>query len=53
LSLYAEFAHPLGWNRDRVRSFIRKELETVPGIRGMLKRTPRVFSSNHAPFFLS
>jgi hypothetical protein len=52
LSLYAEFAHPLGWNRDRVRSFIRKELEAVPAIRSMLKRTPRVFSSNHAPFFL-
>jgi hypothetical protein len=52
LSLYAEFAHPLAWNRDRVRAFIRKELEAVPAIRGMLKRTPRVFSSNHAPFFL-
>jgi len=52
LSLYAEFAHPLGWNRDRVRSFIHNEVEASPAIRRMLKHTPRVFSSNHAPFFL-
>jgi hypothetical protein len=53
LSLYREFAHPLGWNRDRVRAFLAEELDGHPAIRAILARTPLVFTSNHAPFFLA
>jgi len=52
LSLYSEFRHPLGWDRKAVRRFIRDEFEAVPEIRKITARTPPVFTSNHAPFFL-
>ena len=52
LSLYREVAHPSGWNRDTVRAFVAEEFEADPAIKAILARTPPVFTSNHAPFFL-
>jgi hypothetical protein len=53
LSLYAEFEHPTGWNRDEVRGFLARDFESDARIRPILRRNPPVFTSNHAPFFLS
>jgi len=53
LSLYAEFEHPLGWNRDAVRAFLKKDFEGDPRIKPILRRNPPVFTSSHAPFFLA
>jgi len=50
LSLYREFIHPRGWNRDRVRRFLSKEFRSAPAIRAILQRDPPFFTSNHAPF---
>jgi hypothetical protein len=50
LSLYSEFSHPAGWNRDAVRRFISEELEGEPSVATIIRRNPPVFSSNHAPF---
>jgi hypothetical protein len=52
LSLYREFRHPSGWDRAAVRRFLSEEFEATPEIRGIIARTPPVFTSNHAPFFL-
>jgi hypothetical protein len=52
LSLYREFRHPSGWDRPAVRRFLAEDFESVPELRSILRRTPPVFSSNHAPFFL-
>jgi hypothetical protein len=52
LSLYRDFVHPAGWDRDEVRAFIAKEVVGDPAIRKIAARTPPVFTSNHAPFFL-
>ena len=52
LSLYCDFEHPAGWNRKAVRDFIRREVESEPSIASILRATPAVFSSNHAPFFV-
>ena len=52
LALYREFAHPSGWNRDAVRKFLAEEFDREPSIAAILARTPPVFTSNHAPFFL-
>jgi hypothetical protein len=52
LALYREFAHPRGWNRDAVRHFLAEEFDADPAIKPILARTPPVFTSNHAPFFL-
>jgi hypothetical protein len=52
LSLYREFVHPRGWNRDAVRHFLSDEFEREPAIKAILAGTPPVFTSNHAPFFL-
>jgi hypothetical protein len=52
LSLYREFVHPRGWNRDAVRAFVAEEFEADPAIKAVLARNPPVFTSNHAPFFL-
>lgn len=49
LSLYTDFEHPGGWNRREVRRFIDLELKRNPVIAGIIKRTPPVFTSNHAP----
>jgi radical SAM superfamily enzyme YgiQ (UPF0313 family) len=52
LSLYRAFVHPSGWNRDAVRAFLAEEFNSDPAIKTILARTPPVFTSNHAPFFL-
>jgi uncharacterized protein YidB (DUF937 family) len=52
LSLYRDFEHPAGFNRNEVRSFMNRELEGEPRIREIMKRSPPVFTSNHAVFFL-
>jgi radical SAM family protein len=52
LSLYREFAHPRGWNRDVVRAFVADEFDAEPAIKAILGRNPPVFTSNHAPLFL-
>jgi radical SAM superfamily enzyme YgiQ (UPF0313 family) len=52
LSLYREFSHPAGWNRDEVRRFLSRDFEAEPRIRPIVLRNPPVFTSNHAPFFL-
>ncbi len=52
LSLYEDFEHPQGWSRREVRAFLSRTFSKERGIREILLRTPPVFSSNHAPFFL-
>ena len=52
LSLYRDFAHPNGWNRDAVRAFVADEFDAEPAIKAILARNPPVFTSNHAPLFL-
>lgn len=52
LSLYREFTHPAGWNRDRVRRFLAKEFKHQPTIRSILNNDPPFFTSNHAPLFV-
>ena len=51
LSLYREFIHPAGWQRDRVRRFLAKSFKKSTPIRPILDRDPPFFTSNHAPFF--
>jgi hypothetical protein len=53
LSLYTDFAHPLGWNRALVRNFLDRSFKRHPVIAGILRRDPPFFSSNHAPFFVT
>jgi len=51
LSLYADFSHPEGWQRPRVRAFLDREFRRHPVVSPILRRDPPVFTSNHAPFF--
>jgi hypothetical protein len=51
LSLYQDFSHPRGWNRQRVRAFLDREFRRHPAVAPILRRDPPVFTSNHAPFF--
>ena len=51
LSLYSNFEHPKGWGRPQVRQFLEGEFKREPCISHILKRTPPLFTSNHAPFF--
>jgi radical SAM superfamily enzyme YgiQ (UPF0313 family) len=51
LSLYTDFDHPKGWNRQRIRQFLDKEFKRHPAVAAILRRDPPVFTSNHAPFF--
>ncbi len=53
LSLYSNFEHPKGWNRDKVRSFVESEFKTDPAVRSIIQRNPPFFTSNHAAFFLN
>ncbi len=50
LSLYREFVHPGGWNRDAVRRFLAREFRKPAPIRRILNNDPPYFTSNHAPF---
>ena len=51
LSLYVNFSHPLKWSRQKVRHFLDREFRRHPAIAAILRRTPKIFTSNHAPFF--
>lgn len=51
MSLYRDFKHPLGFGRREVREFMSRDFQGIPEIREILKRTPPVFTSSHAPFF--
>ena len=51
LSLYADFIHPRGWQRQDVRRFLEQEFKRHPAIAPIIKRDPPSFTSNHAPFF--
>lgn len=52
LSLYADFEHPRGWNRQQVRKFLDQEFKRQPVIKKIINRQPFLFTSNHAPFFV-
>ena len=52
LSLYADFEHPNGWNRHRVRRFLDAAFKKPTPIRKILLNDPPHFTSNHAPFLL-
>ncbi len=52
LSLYADFDHPKGWDRRRVRAFLENEFRKHPAIAAVVKNEPPVFTSNHAAFFV-
>jgi len=52
LALYREFEHPAGWDRPRLRRFLAEDFAASPEIGAILARTPPVFTSNHAPFFI-
>ncbi len=51
LSLYRNFDHPAGWDRQKVRRFLDREFKSHPAIAPIVKRDPPFFTSNHAPFF--
>ena len=53
LSLYSDFAHPQGWGRKKIRTFLDKEFKRHPAILPILQRDPPIFTSNHAPFFVA
>jgi hypothetical protein len=52
LSLYTDFIHPRGWDRQAVRKFLDREFKRHPAIAAILRREPPHFTSNHAPFLL-
>lgn len=51
LSLYADFTHPSGWDRKKVRLFLEREFKQHPAVKPIILRDPPYFTSNHAPFF--
>jgi hypothetical protein len=51
LSLYTDFVHPRGWDRQSVRRFLGREFKRHPAVAAILRRDPPYFTSNHAPFF--
>ncbi|PKN71346.1 MAG: radical SAM protein [Deltaproteobacteria bacterium HGW-Deltaproteobacteria-12] len=51
LSLYQDFVHPLGWQRNEVRKFLEKTFKRHPAINEIRQHNPKYFTSNHAPFF--
>ncbi len=52
LSLYSNFEHPKGWNRDKVRAYLDNEFKKDSTIRAIILRNPPFFTSNHAAFFV-
>jgi hypothetical protein len=52
LSLYKNFQHPAGWHRSAVRNFLEKTFKKHPAVAPIIRRTPEIFTSNHAPFFV-
>jgi hypothetical protein len=51
LSLYADFIHPKGWSRKKVRCFLDNEFKRHPAIKPIMQKQPPLFTSNHAPLF--
>jgi len=51
LSLYTDFRHPQGWERQKVRRFVSGEFSRHPAVATILRRDPLLFTSNHAPLF--
>jgi radical SAM superfamily enzyme YgiQ (UPF0313 family) len=51
LGLYKGFLHSQGWERKKVRTFIDREFRRDAAVSKILRRTPPVFTSNHAPLF--
>jgi len=51
LSLYTDFVHPRGWDRQAIRHFLDREFKRHPAVATILRRDPPHFTSNHAPFF--
>jgi hypothetical protein len=51
LSLYRDFIHPKGWDRKKARMFIDREFKRDALVSAIMRRTPKVFTSNHAPLF--
>lgn len=51
LSLYRSFLHPKGWDRRLVKEFLDKSFRKHRAIAPIIRRTPPIFTSNHAPFF--
>jgi radical SAM superfamily enzyme YgiQ (UPF0313 family) len=52
LSLYTQFHHPHGWDRNKVRRFVDKRFKRHPAVASILRRDPPAFTSNHTPLFL-
>jgi hypothetical protein len=52
MSLYRSFLHPRGWERKLVRQFLDREFRRHPAVISILRKTPPIFTSNHAPFFV-
>jgi radical SAM superfamily enzyme YgiQ (UPF0313 family) len=52
LSLYRNFSHPAGWQRQDVRQFIDKKFKRHPDVAAIVRKDPPVFTSSHAPFFV-
>jgi hypothetical protein len=50
LSIYRNFTHPRGWNRQEIRRFLDVTFKRSPKIADILRRDPPFFTSNHAPF---
>ncbi len=50
LAIYRNFNHPEGWSRGMIRQFIEKDFRKIDAIGEILKRTPPIFTSSHAPF---
>jgi radical SAM superfamily enzyme YgiQ (UPF0313 family) len=51
LSLYRSFLHPKGWDRRLVKEFLDKVFRKHRAMAPIIRRTPPIFTSNHAPFF--
>ncbi len=52
LSLYLNFVHPRGWNRQDIRRFISKRFKKNSFIAHAIRNVPPFFTSNHAVFVL-
>lgn len=51
LGLYRTFTPSDGWGRAEARRFLQKRLLASPVLRGIVRRTPPAFTSNHAFLF--
>jgi len=51
LGLYHRFQPVGGWDREAARRFLNRRLLGSPAIRAIVKRTPPLFTSNHAVLF--